>query len=500
MSKSKILAALFCAIPTLIPAAEIEISEPISTPLVAPYTWESMERIILQGEHFDFSDYLHIRITGDIAEGDARRLADLALDKSMSRWNQDINQFIIVSFNSTGGNYLEGLGLSDLIQRMNAATYVGAGDECLSACALAWLGGRQEVIRRVMWQPTRFVHVDGHLGFHAPFNNEYPTDMGSLGQEGIEFVASQFYALANESIRELQKRLTGWQIHPNFAFELLGKGHDEFLLIEQADHLFRNNITALDDNSRFLSQIGSLEALAVCNYALRTTVEPAVDYQDAGNLPRWPDFSDPEHLLSFGSTSKGDLIEKTSDGRDRFIIHDWIAGRGNFECQVENDLGAWVVHLSGDLPMVPTKMGNVVKINDGAAFFVSEHNALGVTTPWHVLKGDDLWLRSDPFDAVPADYQKGSGPSFDCDGDLDPAAQVICAFPTLSRADAIMVSLYREKRDQEGVTEAQREWIHDRNRSCRIAHINPDEETSFRISGYCLLAFNLARIKVLMEA
>lgn len=500
MSRSKILAALFCAIPTLIAAAEIEIAAPIDNPLVAPYTWENMEQVILQREHFDFSDFLHIRITGNIAEGDAQRLADLALDKAVSRWNQDISQFIIVSFNSTGGNYLEGLALSDLIQRMNAATYVGAGDQCLSACALAWLGGRSEVIRRVMWQPTRFLHVDGHLGFHAPFNNEYPTGMGSLDQAGIEFVANQFYALATESIRELQKRLTGWQIRPEFAFELLGKGYDEFLFIEQADPLFRNAFTALDDNSRFLSQIGSLEALAVCNYALRTTIEPATDYQQAGNLPIWPDFSDPEHLLSFGAMAKEHMIEKTSDGQDIFVIPDWIPGRGNFECQVENDLGAWVVHLSGDLPLVPTQMGNVIRIDDGASFFVSEHNALGAMTPWRVLKGDDLWLRSDPFSEISADYLQDSGPSFDCGEDLDPAARVICTFPTLSRADAIMVALYREKRDQEGVAEAQREWVHERNRSCRIAHINPDEKTSFRISGYCLLAFNLARIKALMEA
>jgi len=500
MQKSKFLAALLCLIPSLGSAADIQYAPPISAPYITPYTWESIAELVPQRQSFDFSHLVHVRITGPIEAGDAQRLADLALDIHVKRWNADINQWLIVSFDSAGGNYQEGLALSDLIQTLNAATYVGPGDQCLSACALAWLGGREEVLRRILWQPTRFLHVDSELGFHAPFNNEYPQGIGSLSQDGVELVADLFYGLANESIREMQKRLSKWQIRPEFAFELLGKGRDEFLMVDHADPLFRNNFTALAEKSQILPQIGSLEATAVCNYVLRTSVEPAANYQEIGNFGgSGPDFSDPQQLRDFAGGTRSIIFETTSDGRDILIVEDLIPGRGPFKCFVENDLEAWVVHLSGDIPTVPTVMGNTLNINEGRAYFVFEHNALGLTTPWRVLKGNDLWLRSDPFADVPAEYLRDSGPSFDCGGDLDNAAEVICAFPTLSRADAIMAALYGAKRDMPGVKDAQQAWVQERNKACRVAHIGADQDSSFRIAGYCLLAFSLARIQTLSE-
>jgi len=500
MQKPKLLAALLCLVPSLSSAADIEFAEPISNRYVTPYIWESIAELVSQRQSFDFSDLVHVRVTGRIQVGDAQRLADLTLDDHVARWNQDIRQWLIVSFDSAGGNYQEGLAMSDLIQRLNAATYVGPGDRCLSACALAWLGGREEVLRRIMWQPTRYLHVDSELGFHAPFNNEYPQGIGSVNQEGVELIADLFYGLASESIREMQKRLSKWQIRPEFAFELLGKGRDEFLFVDHADPLFRNDFIALAENSRYLPEIGSLEADAVCNYALRVSVEPAANYQEVGNLRgSGPDFSDPQQLREIGNGSRPVMIETTSDGRDVLIVEDLIPGRGPFTCAIDNDLGAWAVHLSGDVPKVPTAMGNTLDINDGPAFFVSEHNALGAMTPWRVLKGDDLWLRSDPFDDVPAEFNRDSGPSFDCGGVLDNAAEVICAFPTLARADAIMAALYGAKRDLPGVQDSQRAWIQDRNGACRVADMRADQEISFRIAGYCLLAFNLARIQTLVE-
>ncbi|MDF3608186.1 hypothetical protein PE067_19810 [Paracoccus sp. DMF-8] len=62
----------------------------------------------------------------------------------------------------------------------------------------------------------------------------------------------------------------------------------------------------------------------------------------------------------------------------------------------------------------------------------------------------------------------------------------------LARADAICVAAYAAKKGAEGVQDAQRQWLADRNRDCRVRHILPQEASSFRMAGYCLLAFTLA--------
>lgn len=338
MQKSRILAVLFCFIPALSVAATIELAPPIRQVFITPFVWEGMEGPVNQFQEFDFSELPHARITGPIEEGDAQKLADLMMSdisKAMSRG--EFNQPLIVSFDSEGGSYQEGLALSDMIRKMNAATYVGPGDRCLSACALAWLGGEYELIRSILWQPTRFLHVDSTLGFHAPFSNEYPQGIGSLDQAGIELVADLFYGLASESIRELQKRINNWKIHPNFIFDFLGKGPNEFLNVDHADLLFRNNITLLAEQPRILRQIGSLEALSVCNYALRTMVEPAANYQNIGNFRGdGINLSNPQELIAFSKDNKPVRIEKGRDGRSRLIVEDLIAGRGPYSCSVEN--------------------------------------------------------------------------------------------------------------------------------------------------------------------
>ncbi|MDF3608189.1 hypothetical protein PE067_19825 [Paracoccus sp. DMF-8] len=217
MPKTDILAAAFCLFPALAPAAEIGFASQITTPFVTPFTWTTMEGVVPQLAGFDFAGLQHIHVSGPIEAGDAQRLTDLLESDAYTGDRQHGWQSLIVSFDSPGGNYQEGLALSDIIQNHSAATYVGPGDSCLSACALAWSRCRRQTIRAVMWQPSRYLHVDAELGFHAPFNREYPEGAGNLGQAGIELVANLFYDLARESIRDIQARMADWQVRPGVS-------------------------------------------------------------------------------------------------------------------------------------------------------------------------------------------------------------------------------------------------------------------------------------------
>lgn len=64
----------------------------------------------------------------------------------------------VVAFDSPGGNLLAGIGIGKAIRLKEFVTAVGEGDECASACGLAWLGGIK-----------RLAHPKARIGFHAAY-------------------------------------------------------------------------------------------------------------------------------------------------------------------------------------------------------------------------------------------------------------------------------------------------------------------------------------------
>jgi hypothetical protein len=70
---------------------------------------------------------------------------------------------VAVVLNSPGGDVDEGLRLGEFFYQAKIATFVqGYGGQCLSACSLAFLGGRD----RITGKPARFKMASGTLGFH----------------------------------------------------------------------------------------------------------------------------------------------------------------------------------------------------------------------------------------------------------------------------------------------------------------------------------------------
>ena len=62
-------------------------------------------------------------------------------------------------FNADGGNLMEGIRIGEIIRQKRFSTVVLEGDRCVSACALAWLGGIE-----------RFMTVGSKIGFHAAYD------------------------------------------------------------------------------------------------------------------------------------------------------------------------------------------------------------------------------------------------------------------------------------------------------------------------------------------
>jgi hypothetical protein len=89
-----------------------------------------------------------ISIRGELNAGDERRFANIAVDLPDA----------IVAFDSPGGNLVAGIEIGKAIRLKDFATAVPASATCASACAIAWLGGRQ-----------RMMGANACIGFHAAF-------------------------------------------------------------------------------------------------------------------------------------------------------------------------------------------------------------------------------------------------------------------------------------------------------------------------------------------
>ena len=88
-----------------------------------------------------------IKVDGKIGFDDNKKFKNIATTLSTAR----------VVFNSDGGSAFAGLEIGRLIRSRNFSTHVI--ERCVSACALAWLGGTK-----------RFMAPAAQIGFHAVYN------------------------------------------------------------------------------------------------------------------------------------------------------------------------------------------------------------------------------------------------------------------------------------------------------------------------------------------
>lgn len=96
-----------------------------------------------------------ILATGEVRAGDADRLLNYL--RTLPK-----KQNTAIYLSSPGGNLYEGMRLGRLFRRERIKTVIEGGEMCASACALAFLGGRDRQGRRWMSSTTT-----SQLGFHA---------------------------------------------------------------------------------------------------------------------------------------------------------------------------------------------------------------------------------------------------------------------------------------------------------------------------------------------
>lgn len=149
--------------------------------VLAAFSLTSMSRaaeVIFEGiKDGQISREVRFRLEGEILEGDSDRVAQALRDADIS-YQQDSWRQIVISLDSPGGEFHEGINLATSFRRLGLATVVRAGDGCYSACAIAFLGGVDlpkdptpvgEGEPLPSQKPSRSLEKGARLGFHAPY-------------------------------------------------------------------------------------------------------------------------------------------------------------------------------------------------------------------------------------------------------------------------------------------------------------------------------------------
>lgn len=151
-------------------------------------------------------------LSGDIKENDA----DLFKDAQVTR----------LCLNSPGGSFLAGMALEDLFMTDGIQTYVRRGDQCHSACALAFLGGSEWGDMR---HASRTLEPGAVLGFHAPYLALPPGkhDAEELNQTATLAMAVAGQIVAEEpSLKISRSFMTGFMLYPSRETKVVTTVHD----------------------------------------------------------------------------------------------------------------------------------------------------------------------------------------------------------------------------------------------------------------------------------
>jgi hypothetical protein len=164
------------------------------------------------------------RIDGELREGDSDGVISV-LGQASNLQETPSNEYSNIKFsyfgtrvgvvclNIPGGPFSEGLSLMRFFRDSSWGTFVDDGDECLSACAFAFMGGTSDYYDGET-RLFRTLHVGGRLAFDSPgiFPEEDNGAPGNSGRNNSKLLAA--------TISELTREIFGEKI-PYFRLDLL---------------------------------------------------------------------------------------------------------------------------------------------------------------------------------------------------------------------------------------------------------------------------------------
>jgi len=539
------LAAVVSGAPAV--GADVFWADPISDTFVYAYAPDSFGDPIDAGATHNWFNALHLRIEGRIEPGDSAKVKAL-FQAELSGGSDVVNNTAIVSFNSTGGDFYEGLKLSDMIGAYSVSTFVGPGDVCLSSCAIAFLGGQQVMTRNNPPWPSRYLHSEAMVGFHAPFSSipiTIPIPTGTpLSEDLTGQLASSFYGQAQAAINEIAARMTRWHLAPDFVFAMLGKNYveddprpidEQFVLINSYGALLETSSILLTDELVYPAGITIDAAENACHF---------VSFMNTGRRhSQFSGYMNYEAFINSDVIAEGQYIDRSLDGRAIYAPIETSPGplptivrrteNGFTQRRLLPGTDANAFFFDGLMPGLGPLQCSVFPFSDGR-WYVKTFNAnihhidnagtygkpqgsewvptkvIDYETPVAITEFTSLsgsWIGAttinleEELESYPDDIRSITSASFGCDGQLDSAARIICDNPDLAAADGRLGALYRMALDAKGaqVRGDQRQWLAVRNRACKPEQIDLARPIARNDLAQCLMRFTSRRNTVLFQ-
>jgi hypothetical protein len=149
----------------------------------------------------------NVVMSGEIAENDHLKIKNLVLQLDVIPKDTGASEgpYATLCVEGTGGNLPAAIEIVKEI-RGDFATVVQDGKTCTSACAVVFMGGgrRYDTFSEITIVGGRFLHVGGHLGFHASKLDFGPQSLEDKNKP--RFSASEvekYYSKALLSVRKL---------------------------------------------------------------------------------------------------------------------------------------------------------------------------------------------------------------------------------------------------------------------------------------------------------
>jgi hypothetical protein len=170
-----------------------------------------------------------IRITGAIEEGDADRLRAILTRIAGTGPSDKRGGRIVAELSSNGGDVYAGLNMGYLFKEFDVATVVRTRDICLSACALAFLGGTASHVPP-SHVPDRSIDIGGEVGFHNFVINPNSASLSSATDARSGLVVG--FSLARGGASLLMRYASAMALDPGFIARLLGRPAEVFEYID----------------------------------------------------------------------------------------------------------------------------------------------------------------------------------------------------------------------------------------------------------------------------
>ena len=208
-----------------------------------------------------------LRLTGMIETGDSEKLRDLLSRLQASVPPKPGMPLATIELSSLGGDLFEGVRIGELLRGFKVVAVVRKQDLCLSACALALLGGN--TVRAAAAYPFDCnVEVGGKVAFHNFFLDR--TQLRRRTSEDPVASRLQGFADGRGGAAMLIKYAADMGLPPAFAANLMARPVEEFQYVETIGEFLSLNLCpiGLARPSVPLSH----QAANVCNNSMAASV------------------------------------------------------------------------------------------------------------------------------------------------------------------------------------------------------------------------------------